>query len=799
MSTIKLTLWATLTAVLIATVQLPLFSWPPPGRLLNPTTGIWAGEGSGDLPPSFSLPIRDSAQVKYDSDRVPHVFARGDHDLYFLQGYVTARDRLFQMEIQSRKAEGTLSAVFGQPTLSGDRYYRRLGLSGAAAASLELMERDTAVRVMLTAYADGVNAYIAGLREADWPVEYKLLNVSPRKWVPMYSVLIMKLMAETLTAGSDDAEMTAVLRRFGYDTTSFLFPDYPSKEAPVFPQHGNWPQPTTRIPPVRLPTIGGTESAPVHAPVNEGVGSNNWVVGAARSATGYPILANDPHLHLTLPGIWYQIQLTSPGLNVYGVSVPGVPAVIIGFNEKIAWGLTNTYADVTDWYLLRFKDSSAREYRYNGNWVATHRRIDTILVKGGRPLFDTTVITGYGPVVPGRTASPEYGLAMKWLGASPSEELTAFYRLNRAADLPGFRHALEWFTVPAQTFVYADAGKHIGIVAAGKFPLKYKEQGKYIMDGNDTANEWHGWIPETGRPSLVDPTEGFVFSANQSLTDSTYPYYINWHFSPSERARRIRQRLASMTQGTADSMRNLQNDTYSVFAADALPYMLSVLHNRDLSPDQQRLIGMMKDWDYRFDSRSQAATFFNTWWGRIQDQVWTPRFGSGEAQLKRPSRDRTLQLLIGDPSSKWFDDPTTTEIETSADIIAGSFKKAVIALTTALGPPGERWEWARNKVTTIGHIGGIGRFGSGFIGTPGTTSTVNALSREFGPSWRMVVELGPQPKAFGILPGGSSGDPGSLYYDDQLRDWRDGRLHPLVFLRSAADPAARTVNVFPHL
>ncbi|MGB8191592.1 MAG: penicillin acylase family protein [Chitinophagaceae bacterium] len=787
------------TLLLVLVLQQRLFNLPPIGSFLNPTSGIWKNATLSNRQANAILTsdkLNEHAEVKYDTSLVPHIIASNEYDLYFMQGYITATERLWQMDIQVRKAAGRLSEVFGAATLEQDIYFRRLQLQTAAQKSLDLMSIDCNIKNMLTAYSDGVNAYIDQLKDADLPVEYKLFDHQPEKWLPVNSVLIMKLMAETLAGGSDDFEMSQVLQHFGKATTSDLFPNSSYKEDPVIPAGTLW---NFTAKPALQPQLGASmpvADVPAHAPRNEGIGSNNWAVSGKKSRSGYPLLANDPHLRLTLPSIWYQVQLIGPVQNVYGVSMPGIPSVVIGFNSNIAWGVTNVYADVMDWYSIEFRDETCREYAYDGRWIPVREKNELIKIRGGGAVNEKILLTHYGPVFSNKIQpNDKTRYALKWIAHEPSQEIASFYYINRANDYASFRQALSYFTAPAQSFVYADKFQHIAMVCAGKYPHKQSGQGKYVMDGSDPANEWNGWIPADEVPSVIDPARQFVSSANQSLTDSTYPYYINWKFSPAERARRINARLGVMQQATTDSLRMLQNDKYSVVAEDVLPFLLLNVPYDQCTPEQQQTIQLLKKWDKNLFKSSAQATFFNAWWGNLYEAIWSDDFNTAQGNLQKPSRDRTIKLLLEEPNAPWFDDKRTPKLEHANDLIINTFKYTADSLVKKFGSPGSEWEWGKHKASIIEHVGKVGSFGTGFFSSEGSAGTVDALSKNFGPSWRMVIELGEDVRAYGILPGGQSGNPGSYYYDNLLNEWKAGKLRPLTYLKNASDSSAKIKSV----
>ncbi|WP_461485586.1 penicillin acylase family protein, partial [Pedobacter sp.] len=532
----------------------------------------------------------------------------------------------------------------------------------------------------------------------------------------------------------------------------------------------------------------------------EGLGSHNWTVTGVKSAPGFPVLANEPHLDLSLPSIWYQIQLHAPGVNTYGVSLPGAPGVIIGFNQNIAWGVTNVAADVLDFYQIKFKDNKHKEYWYNNKWNATKPRYETIKIKGAKDIIDTVYYTHHGPIV--YFQKPNYsrannvptGHALRWIAHDKSNELKTFYLMNRAKNYDDYRKALPYFTAPAQNFIFASADNDIAITPNGKFPLKWKNQGKFILDGTDPSNDWQGWIPASQNPTVKNPPRNFVSSANQSSTDTTYPYYINWEFSPYERGKRINDRLAAMTNITADSMRNLQMDSYSIMAENLIPYILPLVNSAELNATQKETYNLITKWNKYFDAKSVAASVFDLWTKRLSTEIWDDDFGDKDIPMRYPSRDRTIELIQKDPNSKWFDNVKTSKKESLADLVNSSFKYACDSLERKYGPIGEEWQWGNFKNSNVPHLAKIPGFGSKKLLIGGSKSTVNALSQSNGPSWRMVIELGKTPKGHGVYPGGQSGNPGSPFYDNMIDTWAAGKLYDLFFMQSPDDKGGKIIS-----
>ena len=786
-------------------------SVPAFGSFLNPFTGFWV---NGEKPVTDAtetsleiLGLQDEVSIRYDELGIPHIFANNNHDLYLAQGYVTAKDRLWQMEFQTHFAAGRLTEVVGKKALEQDRFQRRMGSVYGAENSLKGMFDDPNGKIALEAYSEGVNAYINQLKPREYPVEYKLLGYAPEKWSPIKSALFLKNMSFVLASGTDDLRMTNILRKYGKQTAEDLFPNYPFVESPIIP--GGTPRDFTALTLPKSPVdFMGSGSAVATIERDKGIGSNNWAVSGGKSATGLPILANDPHLTLSLPSIWYQVQLTSPDVNVYGSTMPGTPNVIIGFNKDIAWGVTNVGADVVDWYEVKFKDATKKEYFHDGQWKKITQRIETYKVKDGVEVKDTVLYTHHGPIVYMDNEKPlkkniPTGHALRWIAHDKSQELTTFYELNRAKNYDDYTKALTHYSAPAQNFIFASNQNDIALWVNGKFPLKARQQGKYILDGTDKAADWNAFIPAAHNPHVKNPAREFVSSANQSSTDPSYPYYINWEFAPSERGRRINERLEKMPRGkvTVDSLRLLQDDNFNLKAFDFLPTMLSYI--KTPSATQLPAIKTLSAWKFNNDPDEIAPTIFKVWSDLFYEAIWKDEFGYDEnIPMKYPTSDRTLRLMQKEPKSKWFDDVSTKDkVETVEELANKTLTAAIDSLNIwRKSPMGATWAWAEHKSTDIRHLldlgGSLKAWSKNDVKIGGGGSVVNATTERTGPSWRMIVQLGKDntTKGYGVYPGGQSGNPGSPHYDDMIETWRKGELNELLFLKTKDEKSDRIKN-----
>lgn len=808
-------LTSSVTIALAIILNMKIGALPPIAKFFNPFRGYLQNAEDFSTPTDYEIQssnTKATISVYYDESAIPHVFAENDYDLYFAQGYVTAKDRLWQMDFQTRYAAGRLSEVVGKPALELDRYQRRIGMVYGAENMLKESLKDPKSKLMLEAYADGINAYIDQLEPADYPIEFKLLDYKPERWTPLNSALLLKLMSATLAGGSDELYMQRALDQYGADLVNDLFPNYPKREDPIIPASTSWDIKTVPIP-QKMDTSKLVASPPLKISASDkqmpfgkanrlltgiksdGLGSNNWAISAEKTASGFPILANDPHLDLTLPSIWYQIQLQVPEANAVGVSIPGAPGIIIGYNNDIAWGVTNVGADVLDWYKLDVKGKRPSAYRYGDQWRKTTKRVERIEIRNETPFTDTVFYTHHGPIAYLAGEKPENfnytnnipeDHALKWVAHLPSNDLACFYRLNRAKNYDDYREALRHFAAPAQNFVYADRGNNIAITPNGYFPLKYPEQGKFILNGAEPSDDWHGRIPAQHNPTIKNPDRHFVSSANQSPVAPSYPYYLNWEYAPFDRAYQINRALEKMENADKDSFRLLQMDTKSTLADLILDTLVSYTSSFDnLNPSEKEAIAILKQWDRNYEADAVGASLFDYWYTAITDCIWSDKFKrEDKKKMRYPGRDRTVSAILGEAPLSWQNNPLGATHESRNTLFRNALDTALTALRHAYGEDVNLWKWARVKETHVPHLADISGFNSKKLFIGGSNKTINAVSATNGPSWRMVVELGNSPTGYGILPGGASGNPGSKHYDDQLEKWAEGNLNKLVYLEN---------------
>lgn len=793
MKWLKLILLGTIAGLLLYFGEKGVGDLPAPGKLFDPFAGFWQNKAAGDeLLSDREIPgLQETVQVVWDDRHVPHIFAQNTHDLYLAQGYILARDRLWQMDFITRAADGRLAEILGERLLPYDRFRRRLGMTYATENALRAMQDFPDAMAIANAFSDGVNAWIAGLSPKDLPLEFKLMDYAPEPWQPEKSALVLKYMAWDLTGRFTEKSMTRTRAAFPPEVMQRLYPFYPPFTDPIIPPGTAWDFQPLSIPASSENVPASAEALrtmPEHAQI---LGSNNWAVSGSKTASGNPILCNDPHLGLNLPSIWYEMQLSAPGVNVYGVTLPGTPGIIIGFNENIAWGFTNAGSDVLDWYEVEFRDGDHTAYRYNGEWRATTPRVEEIKVKGGATVRDTVYYTHQGPVVYLQGQKPfqnniPTNAAMRWVAHDPSAEILTFLTLNSAKNYEDYLRALSYFDCPAQNTVYADVEGNIAIWHNGKFPLRRRGQGRFIEDGSSPESEWLGWIPREHNPHVKNPPRGFVSSANQAPADPSYPYYLGWNYARSDRGSRINEVLRQKESITPADMMALQLDNLNMRARRMLPGLLPMLPADSLSPVQQQVKQILQQWDFKSVATAQAPIVFQNLWNELYRRIWADDIERKEGNLQWPRGDVTIEMILNHPESAFFDDRNTGAYETLPGLVVASFRAACDTLISRLGAPGPAWEWGRASGTDILHLAripGMGRMG---LRTNGGLGIVNATGRTHGPSWRMIVELEPgNVKAWGIYPGGQSGNPGSRYYDSFVDDWVEGKYYPLVFLKTA--------------
>ncbi len=795
MKLFKLLLSLAFCGVLFYIGHFGLGTIPPLGKFMNPYSGFWQNETTESFGEQLALDgLSAAVTVHYDAQLIPHVFAENDLDLYRAQGYITAKHRLWQMEFQTYAAAGRLSEIVGADAIEYDRGQRRKGMVFGAENALDEMLKDPVLATRIEAYSAGVNQYISSLEPKDYPVEYKLLNYAPEPWQPLKSALLLMYMTDMLAGGDADLENSNFISLFGKETFELLFPEFLADQDPVIPRERDW----SDFGEVTVPIAPASKSG--IALVNETLdqpdpdnGSNNWAVSAEKSVNGHPILANDPHLGLNLPSIWYVMQLATPDHNVMGATLPGALGVIIGFNEHIAWGVTNATRDVKDWYTITFTDKSKTAYVYGEESKPINTVIEEIKVKGGETYLDTVRYTHYGPITYDERfkGNGRDHLAMKWIGHQPNSNQNTFLKLNRATDYDAYVDAILTYTAPAQNFVFASKENDIALWIQGKIANKWEQQGKFVLDGSNPEHEWQSYIPQQHNPHVKNPERQFVSSANQHPTDEAYPYYVYDANYEQYRNRTINDFLRALEKVSVEDFKALQSNNFNLKASEALPSMLELLEAESYEAlgSAEGYLKTLKDWDYINDKNSLGASVWEAWWTTFYTMTWD-EFETSQIAIHWPDSYQTVWLLKNHPELDFFDRLATAEKETATDVVKASFEQTVKSLYE-LSTTGDSLDWATYKGTYVGHLlQGLPAFSRFNLPVGGNGGIVNAMKKNHGPSWRMIVELSDKTNALGAYPGGQSGNPGSKHYDDLLDRWAAGEYYELNFMKTVDESLA---------
>ena len=797
----KLTLSFLLTIGIFFALNTKFGSIPPLGKFLNPYSGVWQNETDESIIGEISIPgLREKVTVHYDAQLIPHVFAQNETDLYRAQGYLTAKHRLWQMEFQTFAAAGRLSEIIGETALGYDKQERRRGMGYGAEQSIKKMNEDSETSTFVQAYADGVNAYIDQLDSKSYPVEYKLLGYKPEAWTPKKTALLLMYMTKMLAGGDDDIENTNALRLFGKDRFDLLFPDFFDITDPIIPKETDWsyidvPQTPTPYSKPILDSIAKTIDKP-----DSNYGSNNWAVSKEKSTSGNPILANDPHLGLNLPSIWFVMQLSTPYHNTFGATLPGSLGVISGFNQHISWGETNATRDVIDWYKIEF-NANRTQYKFNDQWKDVSIRVEDIKIKGKESYKDSVLYTHHGPVVYDKNYMSDQelsGYAMKWIGHIGGNNQKTFLDLNKSKNYEDYVKALVNYTAPAQNFIFASTEGDIAIWIQGKLPNKWEGQGKFVMDGSKSENDWQSFIPQQFNAHTKNPERGFVSSANQHPVDEAYPYFVFNDGYETYRNRVINKYFNSKDKFSVQNFKDLHNNNYNLKAAELMPYMLETMDISNLTIDEKEIYDIAKAWQYNNDMDEIGPSIWSAWYTILYDMVWDEFNVEGTA-ITAPFIYQTIYLLKTKGDDTFMDILDTPKTETAKDLFNLSFSKAVEKLND-WKTESRDLNWVNYKGTYAGHLlQGLPAFSRFNIPIGGGKNIVNATSENWGPSWRMIVEMTSPPTALGIYPGGQSGNPGSKYYDNFIDDWAAGKYHSLNFLQSdkATDAIIGTQNLIP--
>lgn len=776
-----------------------------------------------------------AVDVYRDDYGIPHIYADSLHDAYFAQGYVHAQDRFWQMDFQRAVGKGRLSEIFGDSQLETDAFLRTLGW--ARVAEEEWAAASPEARDALTAYAEGVNAYLGERSGVRLSFEYSVLKLTnagyrPAAWQPTDTLVWAKAMAWDLRSNLDLEIARAILtKEVGAGRVDDLFPPYPSDRPVIVPGFDEGPDdlvearavpeaaPLLEVVAARLDLLDDLVGI-----AGADIGSNNWVIAGSRTDTGMPILANDPHLGIQMPSIWYEIALhcTACDFDVAGFSLVGVPAVIIGHNERIAWGVTNLATDVQDLYIERINPENRNQYEVNGQWVDMDQLTESVLVAGEKPVNVSVRLTRHGPLISdtfealedfdetaGIELPEDYAIALRWTALEPSRLVDAVLGINRAGNWGEFREALGKWDVPSQNFVYADVAGNIGYQTPGKIPIRAGGDGRIPVPGWTNDYEWTGYIPFEELPHRFNPPEGYIVTANNAVTDDAYGYFLGRDWSYGARAQRIVDMIEEASGPISlDQVEAMQRDNRNLIAEELLPYLTGFT---GATPEIARAQAMLTEWGrgtraYQQDAGSAGAALFAAVWRQLLAATFDDELS---ADYQPEGRDRwliALRPMLSDPADEWWDDTLTPTTERRDEILARALNGAWRELEDELGGDPEEWEWGDLHTATFRNAtfgeSGIGliewMFNRGPFATSGGGDIVNATGWDARegyevlavPSMRMIVDLADFDRSRAVHTTGQSGHAFHRHYIDMADLWVVNATQPLPWERSSVEERA---------
>lgn len=782
--------------------------------------------------------LHGDVTVKRDAKGIPQIYADDPEDLFFAQGFVHAQDRFYEMDFRRHVTSGRLAELVGDAALDTDKYVRTLGWRRVAQKELALLDNETLS--LLKSYARGVNAYIDKKSSSELSLEYAVLSLTgpsyqPEPWTPVDSLAWIKAMAWDLRSNmSEEISRVVSTEKLPVNQVEQLYPGYPDDHATIVGDEGNLSGGafSQKVEPSLARTAvaslkkaqKGADALPDLLGTGDGIGSNSWVVDGDRSETGKPILANDPHLAPSMPGIWYQVGLHCRTVSaecpydVAGFSFSGLPGVVVGHNAKIAWGVTTMYADVADLYLEKVTGDT---YEYDGKQLPVKTREETFKVAGGETETITVRSTRHGPIlsdlddeeIDGVVDGAErtvgagtYEVALRWTALTPEPTIKAVFALDRAQNWEEFRAAAKLFTVPAQNLVYADVEGNIGYQSPGTIPIRGKGDGRWPVPGWDRDYAWKGAIPFEQLPSVHNPDEGFIVTANNKVIGDQYPLVLGADTAAGYRSERIRDLLTAPAKGdkaklSVADMSRIQLDTYSANAAQLVPRLLEVeLGSKYYRQGQDTL----RDWDFQQTDDSAAAAYFNVVWKNLLELTFADELPKSQRPDGGERWFNVLRTIIDHPNSHWWDDTRTlTTKETLDDVLMTAMQQARDELTRIQSRDPERWSWGRlhqlelvNPTLGDSGIGVVNRlFNRGPYDVGGGGGLVNATGWDATegyevtavPSMRMVVDLADLDKSRWIQLTGNSGHAFHDHYVDQAELWARGETLPWSFTSKAVE------------
>jgi penicillin amidase len=756
--------------------------------------------------------IKDRITIRRDDRGIPYIEAQNEEDLYFGQGYATAQDRLWQMDLFRRTARGELAEVFGTLSpaiLDQDKLHRTYGFAQVAEA--EAAGASPSTRTMLEAYARGVNAYAASLDPKSMPPEFQLLQYSFRPWTPADTCVLVKIFAEALSNTWRLDIMRQALSVLPAEKRAELLPEISPIDVLVV---GKDTQSKTKSAHVARGAVSNETleklayNQQIAAAALERIGlhtdalaaSNNWVVSGSRTVTGKPLLANDPHLSPSAPSIWHMVHLSAPGVRVAGVVMPGLPGVIIGHNDRVAWGFTNVGPDVQDLYVEKFNPDNPKQYQTPSGWQDAVIRHEQIKVRKGigSSEYDTVThdvtVTRHGPII---FQGDGKRYALRWTALDPAKNNpAATHIINRVRNWKEFNTALESFTAPTQNIVYADVDGHIGYHAAGIVPIRKSGDGSVPYDGSTDAGEWTSYIPISKLPTSYDPPSGIIVTANQRIVGTDYPYFLTHSWAQPYRARRIYDLLSEKPKLSSEDFRRILGDVYSIAGVTFTKEAVKLLRPK-LTPADEKLkahLDAFEKWDGRVNTESNVAPLMAYLRLNFRSKILTAALGPELVKNYQWNNfDTTLDRVIKEQPASWL----PKEFASYGDLLRACYDEAIVTLTKSLGADETKWTWGEIAKVRFSHpLGAAPLIGSQFVippfpqnGTGGFIgATVNVGSAV---SMRLIADPSDWDKTQHGIGLGVSGIPKNPHWSDQLADWRAVTPREFPFTPAAVAKATK--------
>ncbi|MBW2479122.1 MAG: penicillin acylase family protein, partial [Deltaproteobacteria bacterium] len=639
--------------------------------------------------------ITEDVEIIRDDYGVPHIYARNEPDLYFALGYAMAQDRLWQMEFQRRLGQGRLAEIFGEELLEVDRYFRLM----TAGWTRQPISDEYAF--VTNSFANGVNAYLA--THADkLPIEFKILRYTPEPWAPDDYLAISKVVNWGLSLGwRVDLTAGKILEKVGETKFKEAFPAWPG-DSPVIVPEGV--QISATLSDAILKAISRVEKQ-VNLPAPGA--SNIWVVAGSRSAGGKPILANDPHLMLTNPSVWWEAHMVCPTINVSGFTIAGAPGIAMGRNRYVSWGITNVQVDDVDFFIEKINPDNPRQYLFQGRWKDMRVVEETIRIKDKDPVTVEIPLTRHGPILVEDKEGPQpTAMAVKWAFTDGLQSAKAFYLLNKATNTHEVALALKYWELPGENFVFADTAGNIGYWCCAAVPIRLKGDGLLPVPGWSGEYEWTGYVPFEMRPHLINPEQGYIATANNKVVGEHYPHFISHYWEPIDRITRIHQLLNTSEKLSVADVKQMQQDVFSGLASEVTPLIVRALEKRSAETDLQKARQVLADWDFKMEKDSVAACLFEMTFMHLLKNIFEDELGPElyEQYLKTSVfPPRAMRQLFRNGASTWFDDVNTADKENMEDIIVRSVEQTIGQLKEESGDDPARWRWGDRHTLTFEH------------------------------------------------------------------------------------------------